>query len=163
MTLLHLSLPLRYFQAFILSSDYFSSSSHFRSCSLLLLLFSSVVSAVSPSPIDMLLLVEETTLWNHTVNKNQVSPGRPIFAGRNPRTSVTHHHTGKRRGGLCLVPLATFPLFGFGKGLWSPRDSMGQCPAGRRAGPWSYLPCMLPAIKGSAEHSLAPKPHHSHS
>lgn len=29
MTLLHLSLPLRYFQAFILSSDYFSSTSHF--------------------------------------------------------------------------------------------------------------------------------------
>lgn len=134
MTLFHLSLPLRYFQAFILSSDYFSSSSHFQRCSLLLLLFSSAVIAVSPSPIYLLLLVVETTVWNHTANKNPFSPGRPILTGRNRRTSVAPPSQEEEREGLCLLPLAAFPLFIFGEGLWSLRHSVGQSPAGQRAG-----------------------------
>ena len=153
MTLLHLSLPLRYFQAFILSSDYFSSSSHFQSCSLLLLLFSSAVIAVSPSPIYLLLLVAETTLWNHTANKSPFSPGRPILAGRNRRTSVTRHQARRRRGeGFACYhwPLSLCSLLVKGSG---PRGSVwDSAQQGRGQGPWSYFPCVLSAsVEGTAE------------
>lgn len=113
MTLLHLSLPPRYFQAFILSSDYFSSSSHFRRCSFLLLLFSSAVIAVSPSPVYLLLLVAETTLWNHTANKNLFSPGRPILAGRTAEHQSRATKPGGGVGRALPVTASCFPSLQF--------------------------------------------------
>lgn len=160
-------MPLRYFQAFILSSDYSSSSSHFQRCSISLLLFSSAVIAVSSSPIYLLLLSAETTLWNHTVNKNPFSPGRPDSSDRTAdHQSRTTVPGGGRGGGFALyhwLPVPSMYLF-LMKGSSSCRRAWDSAWWGRGLGPCSHCPHMLSAcVAGVAEISLVLEHHSIHS
>ena len=163
-TLLHLSLPLRYFQAFILSSDYFSSSSHFWRCSLLLLLFSSAVIAVSPSPIYLLLLVAETTLSNHTANKNPLSPWRPLLTGRNHRPSVLCHQAGRSWAEGFATSHRLLSLCFWRRAL----VTEGQCGTVTSRAEGRVIGCIslarsLPLPEGLLKCSLAPEQHSVHS